>query len=1037
MKSLIKNLRIIFMLLAIAALTGCGDSTSSGNNISGTASKGPIEGGSVEVYALLADGTKGDLLGTATTDADGLFNIRVGKYSGAALVEVTGGTYIDEATGLTVANTLMRAAIPDVTRKISIAVTPLTELAVANAEASGGLTVDNITAANTLVSDLFGGVDIIATEPVDVLSTPAPNATQDQIDYGLMLAAISQMVANDPAITDVAQLMDALAADLVDGVLDEIARDLVAALTDFIGSADNQTGITSIDAMSAGIDIPMATISAGFYHTLAVKPDGTLWAWGNNNGNSNSSGALGDGCILDVDCDDKAEPTEVLGADGVNHDTDWAVVSAGSYWQADKAFSLAVKQDGTVWAWGNNSFGQLGTGNTVATSKPVQVCAPGATAPCSTANGNALDSVMAVSGGLGFSIALMIDGTAFAWGDNTHGVIGAGVAKGGTHTTPVQICATDDGVGTCTSYLSNIAAIDAGDYSANALSSTGTLYSWGESSYWGLLGNGATNTTELLPVQIGFADEWKSVSNGGLHTLAIKKDDTLWGWGMGNAGNLGLGDSADYSVPVQIAAGQTFKSAAAAGNTEEGFLWSVIVDINGALYTFGTGEVEIGEPRAHTDRSIPGKIGTDTDWDNAIGGGYFAYATKTNGSLYGWGQNAHYGNIGDGTGFVTTPVQVGTDNTWVDIQTGYTTIGLKNDGSLWAWGRENKSDPGILGTGSTSAVVTSPEQVTDPDGTGYTFNWSLGKVKGGSSFSSLWISNSRLYGWGFNSSYGELGLGGGATSSFIKAPTEVAGNTADWASVTLGSYYNALAIKTDTSVWAWGYNGYGQVGNGTIETTGVYSPSQVCTAHDGNNCTAYLTNVNSVHDFNWQSLALKNDGTIWRWGRNFTSPHSSLAEQMGINADWTKIWEGGSFAYAQTTDGTVWKINDYASGANLLCAPGVTTCTTAADFFPGIVDVFAGGSSTYFLDNTGTLWAKGTNLYNSLEAGYGYSNITTPVQIGATGAWAGAKLASGTYYTLAIKSDGTLWGWGVNQLGALGIGGAGSIAYYPTPVKGF
>ena len=69
MKSLIRNLRIIFILLAIAALTGCGDSTSSGNSISGTASKGPIDGGSVEVYALLADGTKGDLLGTATTSA--------------------------------------------------------------------------------------------------------------------------------------------------------------------------------------------------------------------------------------------------------------------------------------------------------------------------------------------------------------------------------------------------------------------------------------------------------------------------------------------------------------------------------------------------------------------------------------------------------------------------------------------------------------------------------------------------------------------------------------------------------------------------------------------------------------------------------------------------------------------------------------------------------------------------------------------------------------------------------------------------------
>ena len=172
MQTLMGSLRFFVLLAGITILAACGgssSSSSSGNVVSGLASKGPIDGGSVEVYALLEDGTKGDLLGTATTGADGSFTIGVGNYSGAALVEVRGGTYTDEATIFPVDNALMRAVISEVSGNVSVAVTPLTELAVSKAEGDGGLTFSNITASNNFVSALFGGVDIIATEPVDVL----------------------------------------------------------------------------------------------------------------------------------------------------------------------------------------------------------------------------------------------------------------------------------------------------------------------------------------------------------------------------------------------------------------------------------------------------------------------------------------------------------------------------------------------------------------------------------------------------------------------------------------------------------------------------------------------------------------------------------------------------------------------------------------------------------------------------------------------------------------------------------------------------
>lgn len=255
MKTFRGSFRLLVLLASIAVLAGCGgssssdDPSSSGNTISGVASKGPIDGGSVEVYSLLDDGTKGDLLGTDTTGADGSFTIDVGNYSGAALVEVRGGAYIDEATGLPVENILLRAGIPAVSSMISMTVTPLTELAVANAEKSVGLTSENIEASNTFISELFGGVNIITIEPIDVLSTPTDSVTQDQIDYGLMLAAISQMVVNDPTFDNVNQVVDAMSVDLLDGILDETAGELIAALTNFLDSGRNATTVATLDAM--------------------------------------------------------------------------------------------------------------------------------------------------------------------------------------------------------------------------------------------------------------------------------------------------------------------------------------------------------------------------------------------------------------------------------------------------------------------------------------------------------------------------------------------------------------------------------------------------------------------------------------------------------------------------------------------------------------------------------------------------------------------------------------------------------------------
>jgi hypothetical protein len=246
----------VAVFCAAALLSGCGggggstaaDTTGSsgtGNaaavQVNGAASKGPIGNAIVTVYALNADGTRGAALGGTLTDAHGAYALELASYSGDVLVEVTGGTYTDEATGQTRSNTTLRAVLTSVTGSVSVAVTPFTEVAYRLTQT--GLSVEQ---ANSYVSSLLGGLNIIATLPADATSAGSSGKTIDEINYGLALAAISQLIADGNA-TDVGDALSRIAADLADHRLDATGNALLTALTEFVASANNQSGIAGLD----------------------------------------------------------------------------------------------------------------------------------------------------------------------------------------------------------------------------------------------------------------------------------------------------------------------------------------------------------------------------------------------------------------------------------------------------------------------------------------------------------------------------------------------------------------------------------------------------------------------------------------------------------------------------------------------------------------------------------------------------------------------------------------------------------------------
>ena len=235
---------------------GNGGGTSGGTTsaISGVASKGPISGGTVKVYALNSDGSQGNLLGTTTTAADGQYSVNLGVFTGNVLVEITGGTYKDEATGNTMPmNTLtLRAALTGVSGSASVAVTPLTEMAVSKA---GTLTKANIDAANSLISSMVGGIDIVGTMPVDVTTVSATTATKAQKEYSLMLATVSQMAKDSGK--SVSDVLTAFKSDISDGKIDDTS--VIISLGAFLVSSNNATGLTSLSDTTLATSI----LSAG------------------------------------------------------------------------------------------------------------------------------------------------------------------------------------------------------------------------------------------------------------------------------------------------------------------------------------------------------------------------------------------------------------------------------------------------------------------------------------------------------------------------------------------------------------------------------------------------------------------------------------------------------------------------------------------------------------------------------------------------------------------------------------------------------
>lgn len=516
------------------------------------------------------------------------------------------------------------------------------------------------------------------------------------------------------------------------------------------GSADKNSPV------QVGALTDWAAVAVGEEHTIALKTNGTIWSWGRN-----IAGQLGLSLSNTVD---KSSPVQI------GSRTDWASVYAGM------SSSFAIRTSGALWAWGDNSVGQLGIGTIAGKSSPVQVGAE-----------TYWDDI--VYGGY-YNFQLCSGTSAYYTGDRDF------LISGTRRSSPVLIGSDID-------FITHLTSYNQVSWNKSTLVPQVRLISYTGSPTLVGRGNGVNTSPNAIykfpvpsvsyPIPIDTASNWIDASVAGYSLAAIREDGTLWVTGYNNLGQLGTGNTLPVSSPVQV--GALTDWAKIRGNgliSGQGVFCFFAIKTDGTLWAWGNNTSGVLGDGTRVDKSSPVQIGALTDWVSIAGGSTHTLGLKTDGTLWSWGASA----FGQGGRTVNTarssPVKIGTLTDWAVIAAGGSnSAAIKTDGTLWTWGR---GSDGTIGT-NTTANRSSPVQV------GALTDWSKVSV----SVHALAVkTDGTLWAWGYNQ-YGQLGNNSKANTS---SPVQIGSDT-DWVDVATAAV-RSYALKSNGSIYSFGLFAVGQ-----------------------------------------------------------------------------------------------------------------------------------------------------------------------------------------------------------------------------------
>lgn len=326
------------------------------------------------------------------------------------------------------------------------------------------------------------------------------------------------------------------------------------------------------------------------------------------------------------------------------------------------------------------------------------------------------------------------------------------------------------------------------------------LYTWGNDS-GGKLGHDTITVNKSSPTQVGSL-EWLKVSmHGNFHSLAIRNDNRLYAWGYNTNGKLGNNSVVDKSSPVVIGSRAWAECDGAMYGS------SFAIRTNGTLWAWGSDTSGLlAQNTRNYSKSSPVQVGSLTTWSKVFAGNTHCLALRTDGTLWGWGNNT-WGKIGDGGRTArSSPVQVFGAATWISAGANEDySFGVKTDGTLWFWGNGNF---GRSGNNTAGLNRSRPTQI------GALSDWA--QVSVGRTQTNAVKTDGTLWAWGINDN-GQCGII--SPTARISSPTQV-GALTTWIKCSQGNNVGA-AIKSDGSLWAWGGGNYtnnnvGQAGQNNI-----------------------------------------------------------------------------------------------------------------------------------------------------------------------------------------------------------------------------